>query len=29
MKLPALPGIDAESKFRDPNKSEHDWQQTR
>jgi predicted enzyme related to lactoylglutathione lyase len=34
MKLPALPGVDAESKFKDPNgvvfdMSEHDWQQAR
>jgi predicted enzyme related to lactoylglutathione lyase len=32
MKLPSFPGVDAESKFKDPNgvvfdMSEHDWQQ--
>jgi predicted enzyme related to lactoylglutathione lyase len=34
MKLPAFPGVDAESKFKDPNgvvfdMSEHDWQQAK
>jgi len=34
MKLPPLPGVDAESKFKDPNgvvfdMSEHDWQQAK
>jgi len=34
MKLPSLPGVDAESKFKDPNgvvfdMSEHDWQQAK
>ena len=34
MKLPSFPGVDAESKFKDPNgivfdMSEHDWQQAK
>ena len=34
MKLPSFPGVDAESKFKDPNGvvfdiSEHDWQQAK